>query len=168
MTNNTKAFTRRSFLSLGAIAIGSTVAFVSSPILASAAVGPRLPPGNWLNPYSVSFNGSRTISEFSTLYFRVELRIGVYNSSQWVWIRVTTINGSNYNMGDRTKLTTPYGIVSGLPYGTGDNWSVDSQRCSAAISIGWPTSTISVTYEGAASGSYASKTVYIYPGGSVQ
>lgn len=43
MTNNTKAFTRRSFLSLGAIAIGSTVAFVSSPILASAAVGPRLP-----------------------------------------------------------------------------------------------------------------------------
>lgn len=96
--------------------------------------------------------------------------ISVYknNSSQWAWIRVTTINGSNYNMGDRTKLTAPYGIVSGLPYGTGDNWSVGSQRCSAAISIGWPTSTISVTYEGAASGSYASQTVYIYPGGSVQ
>lgn len=117
--------------------------------------------GQRINPYSISFSKSSTVDEFSTAYFRVELRRGTYGGAVWLWIRSTVRKGSNYQWGSTVKLSTPFGTVSKLPYGSGSNWDVNTRRCSPAICIGNPTSSFRVTYSGAASGSTATKTVQV-------
>lgn len=156
-----KHATRKDFLMIGAGAICCVVTSLAYPLPAIAEETRASAAGKRINPYSVSFSGSRTTSEFSTINFRVELRQGIYDNAFWLWIRSSVIRASNYEWGSTVKLTTPYGTVSGLPYGSGDNLTVGSQKCTAAICCGVPSSAITVTYEGAAYGSHASKTLVI-------
>lgn len=115
--------------------------------------------GDTVNPYSVSWTSPTTVSEFSTDHYRVELRRAIRLNQVWFWIRVTVKAGSNYLMGETAKLVSPCKIVTGLPYGSGSNWNVGSQRCSAAVSVGQPASITTITYAGAAYGSHGSRTV---------
>ena len=121
--------------------------------------------GNTVNPYSVTFTNTVTISEFSTDIHRVELRKGKRNNEWWVWMRVTQKKIGNetsaYIAGTDTKLTTPNKSVTGLPYGSISNTKLNSQSCSAAISVGNPMGLATVTYRGAASGTSKSKTVKV-------
>ena len=159
--SNRPNFSRRSFLSAGLFSLATMAALSFGPRNAFADVASSSSPGARINPYSVSMAASRTLSEFTTSRFRVELRRGIYNGSYWLWVRSTVNSQSNYEWGSTVSLTTPYGSVSGLPYGSGTNLDVGAQRCTAAICIGIPTKAISVTYAGAAWGSHASKSYTI-------
>lgn len=60
--------------------------------------------GDRINPYSVSFAGKDSISEFSTHSFRVELRRGVHQGKNWIWLRTTTLRSSNCELGATAKI----------------------------------------------------------------
>lgn len=162
--NMKRALSRREFLSAtaGVVASGLILSSVPTIALADEFVPMASAAGARINPYSVAMSGSRTLSNFSDSYMLFELRRAIYNGSYWLWIRGTVYKGSNAVFGQGAKLVTPYGTVSdGMIYGTGDNWTVGSQRCTPAICIGRPTTTITVTYYGGTGvGSY-SKTVQI-------
>lgn len=159
-----KSLSRREFLSTAVAAAASGLVLTAAPSIASAdelltfaaAAGARV------NPYAVAMSGSRTMSYFSDSYMLFELKRAIYNGSYWLWIRGTVYKGSNAIFGQGAKLVTPYGTVNnGMIYGTGDNWTVGSQRCTPAICIGRPATTITVTYSGGTWEGNYSKTVQI-------
>ena len=144
-----QSLTRRSFLSLGASALGSGLLFSMGPEIALADQARASAPGKRINPYSVNMSGGRTISTISCSYYLYELRKAIFDNAYWLWVRATTYKGSNFSYSETVRLTTPYGTVSdGLIYGDGNGWDIGSQRCSPAICIGVPTTTITVTYTG--------------------
>lgn len=114
--------------------------------------------GRKINPYSVTFTGPRTVSEFSTASCRVELRKGQYQNMLWLWLRVTVNRNPGFPL-DTVKLQTPAGTVTSLPSGNAHPGIVGSSGTTAAICQGQPTRPITVTYAGAASDERSSKTV---------
>lgn len=90
--------------------------------------------GQRANPFSLNVPGAQTYDKFSTTHYRVELRKG-YDNGFWVWLRVTTRQGSNMPV-TTAILTTIGGSTSGLAYGQLDNWQIGSIGCTEAIYIG--------------------------------
>lgn len=157
-----KTLSRRDFLSAAALVMVGGLSLTTAPAVAIAEQPLPMAAGRRINPYSVAMSGSRNLSTFSDEYMLFELRRAIYDNSYWLWIRGTVYKGSNTEFGQGAKLVTPYGTVSdGMIYGSGNNWSVGSQRCTPAICIGVPTSTISVTYSGGTAAGYYTRTVKI-------
>ena len=146
----TTAMSRREFLSSISATVGGCLVIIAAPSIVAAEQLSKAPVvGRRVDPYSVSMAGKRTLSTISDSYMLFELRRAIYDNSYWLWVRGTVYTGSNAVFGQGAKLVTPYGTVSdGMIYGTGDNWTVGSQRCTPAICIGMPTTTITVTYYG--------------------
>lgn len=118
-------------------------------------------PGTTINPYAVSFDYVETLDSYTTDHFYYELRCGSWQQSRWLWLRVTVRQGSNYLMSAGVSLETPVRNVRGLPYGSGDNWSVGSGRCSEAIAI-WPRGKQRrVTFRSGNSGGPLAKSVFV-------
>ena len=159
-----RTISRRDLIAAGVFALGNGLVFSSLPSTALADQRRAISPGRLIDPYSVTMSGARTVSSFSDQYVLFELRRALYEGSYWLWIRGTLYQTSNYHFATKVRLITPYGTVNndnGMTYGTGDNWTIGSQRCTPAICIGVPSSTITVTYTGNTLAGYQSKTVQI-------
>ena len=115
-----------------------------------------------INPFSVNFISTETLSEFSTSYFRVELRQGIYGGNRWCWVRVTVRQGSNMEPGSTASVWTPKRSAYGANHlSGGGNWSPGSVYCTDAISLG-PTGRVGVTYSGGEPGNVQKKSITVY------
>lgn len=104
--------------------------------------------GQKVNPFSVAMTRTTTLDEFTASYWRVELRRGDYDGATWIWLRATCVKVSNYKMGETEKIQCAAGTVYGLPYGSGNNGTYGSIRCSAAICVGKLRAPVVASYTG--------------------
>lgn len=140
-----KSITRRNFVGM---ALGAGALLASAPSIAFADGLYASTPGRLIDPHSVTMSAARTLSSISSSHCLVELRRGLYDGSYWLWVRTRVYKSSNYDYGGSASLSTPYGATNGARYGGGNNLTVGSVMSTAAICIGIPSSTITVTYSG--------------------